>query len=195
MIAKFMGPTWGPPGSNRPQMGPMSAPWTLLSGCTVYTNNYKIVSVPRQYKCGLCRKKCPFLTRLAVNITMDTRSPLNDEIPSAVYITIWHQNCEKTLEVSALHDEELSGGQACDWHTETQTLGANQKASGKSITKGQRSLLPVKGQYFRLTFDRFKGSEPDTKWRQYNFTQHDAGNDNTRRPKLASGKIRYRVRY
>ena len=31
-IAKFMGPTWGPPGSWRPQMGPMLAPSTLLSG-------------------------------------------------------------------------------------------------------------------------------------------------------------------
>ena len=30
--AKFMGPTWGPPGSCRPQMGPMLAPWTLISG-------------------------------------------------------------------------------------------------------------------------------------------------------------------
>ena len=31
-IATFMGPTWGPPGSCRPQMGPMLSPWTLLSG-------------------------------------------------------------------------------------------------------------------------------------------------------------------
>ena len=31
-IAKFMGPAWGPSGSCRPQMGPMLAPWTLLSG-------------------------------------------------------------------------------------------------------------------------------------------------------------------
>ena len=31
-IARFMGPTWGPPGSCRPQLGPMLAPWTLLSG-------------------------------------------------------------------------------------------------------------------------------------------------------------------
>ena len=31
-IAKFMGPTWGPPGSCRPQISPMLAPWTLLSG-------------------------------------------------------------------------------------------------------------------------------------------------------------------
>ena len=31
-ITKFMGPTWGPPGSCRPQMGPMLVPWTLLPG-------------------------------------------------------------------------------------------------------------------------------------------------------------------
>ena len=34
-IARFMGPTWGPPGSCRHQMGPMLAPWTLLSGIVV----------------------------------------------------------------------------------------------------------------------------------------------------------------
>ena len=37
-IARFMGPTRGPPGSCRPQMGPMLVPWTLLSGI-----NYKVV--------------------------------------------------------------------------------------------------------------------------------------------------------
>ena len=31
-IARVMGTTWGPPGSCRPQMGPMLAPCTLLSG-------------------------------------------------------------------------------------------------------------------------------------------------------------------
>ena len=30
--AKFMGPTWGPPGSCQPQVGRMLAPWTFLSG-------------------------------------------------------------------------------------------------------------------------------------------------------------------
>ena len=30
--AKFVGPTWGPPGSSRPQMGPMLAPWTCHTG-------------------------------------------------------------------------------------------------------------------------------------------------------------------
>ena len=32
LIARFMGPTWDPPGSCRPQVGPMWAPWTLFSG-------------------------------------------------------------------------------------------------------------------------------------------------------------------
>ena len=31
-MAMSMGPTWGPPGYCRPQMGPMLAPWTLLLG-------------------------------------------------------------------------------------------------------------------------------------------------------------------
>ena len=30
--ARFMWPTWGPPGSCRPQLSPMLAPWALLSG-------------------------------------------------------------------------------------------------------------------------------------------------------------------
>ena len=30
--ARFMGPLWGPSGADRTQVGPMLAPWTLLSG-------------------------------------------------------------------------------------------------------------------------------------------------------------------
>ena len=32
LIARFMGPTWGPSGSDRIQVGPMLVSWTLLSG-------------------------------------------------------------------------------------------------------------------------------------------------------------------
>ena len=32
LIAGFMGPTWGPSGADGTQVGPMLAPWTLLSG-------------------------------------------------------------------------------------------------------------------------------------------------------------------
>ena len=35
-IAEFMGTTWSPPGSCRPQVGPMLTPWTLLSGYCCY---------------------------------------------------------------------------------------------------------------------------------------------------------------
>ena len=31
LIAMFMGPTWGPSGADRTQVGPLLAPWTLLS--------------------------------------------------------------------------------------------------------------------------------------------------------------------
>ena len=31
LIARFMGPTWGPSGADRTQVGPMLAQWTLLS--------------------------------------------------------------------------------------------------------------------------------------------------------------------
>ena len=32
LILSFMGPTWDPSGADRTQVGPMLAPWTLLSG-------------------------------------------------------------------------------------------------------------------------------------------------------------------
>ena len=32
LLARFMGPTWGPSGADRTQVDPMLAPWTLLSG-------------------------------------------------------------------------------------------------------------------------------------------------------------------
>ena len=31
-LARFMGPTWGPSGADGTQVGPMLAPWALLSG-------------------------------------------------------------------------------------------------------------------------------------------------------------------
>ena len=42
-MARFMGPTWGPPGSCRPEMGPMFAPWTLLSGLFVTLQCHRLL--------------------------------------------------------------------------------------------------------------------------------------------------------
>ena len=36
--SKVLGPTWGPSGADRTQVGPMLAPWTLLSGILQHTN-------------------------------------------------------------------------------------------------------------------------------------------------------------
>ena len=41
LIARFMRPTWGPPGADRTQVGPMLAPWILLSGSLRLTQNGK----------------------------------------------------------------------------------------------------------------------------------------------------------
>ena len=44
LITRFMEPTWGPSGADRTQVGPMLAPWTLLSGYLwnyVYTYNVR----------------------------------------------------------------------------------------------------------------------------------------------------------
>ena len=40
-----MGPTWGPSGSCRPQMGPMLAPWTLPSGILIISADAQFMSV------------------------------------------------------------------------------------------------------------------------------------------------------
>ena len=51
-IAKFMGPTWGPPGSCWPQSGPMLAPWTLLSGNNwVFHVTKFLIACPLRFWC------------------------------------------------------------------------------------------------------------------------------------------------
>ena len=44
-IARFMGPTWGPSGAARTQVGPMLAPWTWLSGTLDYWELVAAISV------------------------------------------------------------------------------------------------------------------------------------------------------
>ena len=45
LIARFMGPTWGPSGADRTQVGPMLASWTLLSGSvSQYIDSYIYVT-------------------------------------------------------------------------------------------------------------------------------------------------------
>ena len=44
LIARFVGSTWGPSGADRTQVGPMLAPWTLLSGNSWFVRTIKCLS-------------------------------------------------------------------------------------------------------------------------------------------------------
>ena len=62
-ISRFMGPTWGPPGSCRPHMGPMLASWTLLSGTAFHTTHWTAhwhnVMAPAEPRVVSCWKNSP----------------------------------------------------------------------------------------------------------------------------------------
>ena len=59
-----MGPTWGPRGADRTHVGPMLAPWTLLSG--VIMTIYWLGKLPfvwiawnsKEWRCRLCKLTC-----------------------------------------------------------------------------------------------------------------------------------------
>ena len=51
-IARFIGPTWGPSGANRTQVGPMLAPWTLLSGLAYLLRQHALMKMIMLPKCG-----------------------------------------------------------------------------------------------------------------------------------------------
>ena len=48
LIARFMGPTWGPSGADRTQVGPMLAIWTLLSGVAIIKSRHTNVMSCKQ---------------------------------------------------------------------------------------------------------------------------------------------------
>ena len=48
LIARFLGSTWGPTGADRTQVGPMSAPWTLLSEYIYMKESQSLTGWPSQ---------------------------------------------------------------------------------------------------------------------------------------------------
>ena len=68
--ARFMEPTWGPPGADRTQVGPVWAPWKLLSG-----NGHISVLIVSIMPCGIWNSCIVGFVRLAQNgITKCERS-------------------------------------------------------------------------------------------------------------------------
>ena len=59
-IARFMGPTWGPPGDDRTQVGPMLAPRTLLLG-SVFPYAPHMTNIEEEIHISLVIKRTPLL--------------------------------------------------------------------------------------------------------------------------------------
>ena len=57
LIARFMGPTWGPSGADRTHVGPIWAPWTLLSGLLL-GEQYQWISARKTLAMELCLFFC-----------------------------------------------------------------------------------------------------------------------------------------
>ena len=85
-IARFMGPTRGPPGSCRPQMGPKLAHWTLLSGIA------KAKGRLDNYKLCVCHKRVSIDDTLALFCWLQ-----GDLQPYTFTELLWIQEYEKLL--------------------------------------------------------------------------------------------------
>ena len=108
-IAKFMGPSWGPPGSCRPHMGLMLVSWTLLSGVAkghapleiqgMAVSKYKIVEVLGTLCLGLLQMRhepcnvlpgiaCPFKRRYCKYMRLQHDHYCPCRYPGAPFIKI-----------------------------------------------------------------------------------------------------------
>ena len=82
LIARFIGPTWGPSGADRTQLGPMLAPWTLLSGLLwsqVIATHLKIAH-PKIWIYG-----CPIFIWVAATWHQDRAPGCHDPILTTVW--------------------------------------------------------------------------------------------------------------
>ena len=121
LIVRFMGPIWGPSGADRTQVGPMLAPWTLLSvfpwntlnrcltykwyllwvQCLACTYNGVNSSPPGQngchftdyiFKCIFMNEKfCIFIQSSITFVCKFVPKGSNDNKSSLVYVMAWHR--------------------------------------------------------------------------------------------------------
>ena len=79
LIARFMGPTWGPSGADRTQVGPMLAPWTLLSGTLRPSQNSRHFAADISKCSSLYEKGCIYYKmsrKFVCNGPINTKSAL-----------------------------------------------------------------------------------------------------------------------
>ena len=111
-IARFIGSTWDPSGADRTQVGPMLAPWTLLSGyypAALYSNqltspqNDLNTLRPRrneQHFADDIFKRIFFNENVWISIKISLKfvpkGPINN-IPALVQIMAWRRSGDKPL--------------------------------------------------------------------------------------------------
>ena len=69
LMARFMVPTWDPSGADRTQVGPMLAPWPMLSGiqftlCSVLLWFITVYDVPHEFDRWCALFLCAYITDL-----------------------------------------------------------------------------------------------------------------------------------
>ena len=92
LIKRFMGPTWGSSGADRTQVGPMLAPWTLLSG---YWHASTVASFTKEVHPRLAKRPLIFNGRLAnPGVTSLVKEPASTPEPQQSYI-LWFLKLEQ----------------------------------------------------------------------------------------------------
>ena len=91
LIARFMGPTWGPSGADRTQVSSMLAPWTLLSGMAITMQGFTEINQADQGDTG-----GPVTTRL-----------VSSEILTIDILAAWSENTSRLT--GHLWAESISG--------------------------------------------------------------------------------------
>ena len=91
LIAKFMGPTWGPSGVDRTQVGPMLAPWTLLSGNTWIC----FALFPTRI--------CICIVSPSACVTPLTSCMIESEIPDFTFLPLYSFCCSFMVDLFELH--------------------------------------------------------------------------------------------
>ena len=98
-ITRLMRPTWGPSGSCRPQMGPMLAHWTLLSGLLYSYIYYSALVVNRQLVSMKSSLDCK-------RSLMDAISEDNDKVTKQLFKE--NENLKEDLSLSDIMRGELN---------------------------------------------------------------------------------------
>ena len=112
LTARFMGPAWGPSGADRTQVGPMLAPWTLLSGYH---------STSSAFQCSICvqtilhwsNKYIQLISMIVADDLLSVLAPGHLQpsywpVPFSIHINQHHQCSNVTFMFILFYSDETS---------------------------------------------------------------------------------------